>query len=141
MGVDSNLLISSKYNVKDVVKVLTGLGVVVKKEDHKGDHSFLHIELEGEPRTIYVSNTNEYGGLDVTLLSFRSNEQGIKLFRQIAAVVGGMLCENDYDGTFEMIQAPHEGNAYFVLKHTILTKAISSSDKLCHKVSEAVGYK
>jgi hypothetical protein len=140
MGVDSNLLINAKYNVKDVVKVLTGLGIKISREEHKGDHSFLVFDLESLVRTLYVARSTEYGGLDGTVLSFGSNEEGIALLKKIAAVTGGFLREGDCDNNWESIDSPHESNVDFVLKHTILTKAIADGQELCEKVAKSVGY-
>jgi hypothetical protein len=142
MGVDSKLLISARYNVKDVIKVLKGLGVTNIEEDHKGDHSFLRFEVPGHEykRQLYVAFSTEYGGLESTLLRYRSNPEGIELLRKIAAVTGGFLNENDYNSDFEMIQSPHDGNVNFILKHTILTKAITRDEELADKVAKAVGY-
>lgn len=140
MGVSSNLLINAEYNAKDVVKVLSGLNIKVTGEDHKGDHSFLSFELNNRTRNLYVARSTEYGGLDATVLSFRSDEDGISLLKKIAAVTGGFLRESDYDNNWESIDSPHESNASFVLKHTILANAITDRG-LVDKVAKAVGYK
>lgn len=142
MGVDSNLLINSKYNAKDVVKLLKALGIKDIKEDHKGDHSFLTFELEGSyTRQLYVAQSSEYGGVTGTILSYRSNDEGIALLKKIAKVLGGFLQEQDCDEQWESFHSPHAGSAEFVLKHTILTKAIVDGSDLSDKVANAIGYK
>jgi hypothetical protein len=144
MGVDSNLLINAKYNVKDVVKLITALGAKNIEERHLGDHSFVTFDVEGMGyrRQLYVAQSASYG-VEATLLMWRSNEEGIAFLKKIAAVVGGLLLESDSTSDFEGFQSPHEGNAEFVLKHTILTKAVTSkeADVMVDAMSEAIGYK
>jgi len=140
MGVSSNLLINSKYNVKDVVKLLTGLGVKVTQEKHNGDHSFLSFDQGGLLRHLYVAHSSGYGAISGTILSYSSNPEGIELFRKIAAVTGGFLQENDCGNEWESIDSPHEGNANFILKHQILSQAISDTN-IADKIANAMGYK
>lgn len=142
MGIDSKLLVSAKWNVQHIQTLLVeGLGHKLIKADHKGDHSFLYIELpSGAQRMIYVARTTGYGGLDATLLSFRSNPEGIELFRSIANVLGGFLCESDHTSDFEMIQEPHDSSARFVLDYVILRDALTDSADLSDKIADAVGY-
>ena len=142
MGVDSKLLVNAKWNVKHIETLLVeGLGHKVTKAEHKGDHSFLHVTLSnGSKRTIYVAQSCEYGGLDATLLSLRSNDEGVALFRSIAKVLGGFVCDADYNNAWECMDDPHQGNARFVLDHTVLRDALSDSSQLADKVAGAIGY-
>ncbi len=143
MGIDSTLLINAKYTVKDVVKVLTALGIESIEEDHKGDHSFLRFELKDSyKRQLLVMQDGNNGGLDSLLLSYRMNPEGIELLRKIAKVTGGFLQADDSTDAWEEIQAPHDGNAKFILKHQILTRALTSADSkdLADRVAEATGY-
>lgn len=142
MGVDSNLLINSKYNVKDVVKLITALGAKNIEEEHKGDHSFIRFDLDGSyRRQLYVAQSSEYGGLSGTILSYRSNEEGIQFLKKIAKVVGGFLQESDCGDEWQAFYAPHGGNSEFILKHQILSNAIDKSDELADKIAAATGYR
>lgn len=143
MSVDTKLLVSAKWNVKDIETLLTrGLGHKVTHAEYKGDHAFLYITLtNGSKRMIYVAHSSEHGGVHGLLLSLNSDDEAIDLFKSIAKVLGGFLCESDCGNDYEMFQEPHNGNARFVLDHVILSQAISKSNDLANKVKDAIGYK
>lgn len=143
MGVDCQLLVNSKHGVKQIeTLVKEGFGLKITQADYKGDHSFLTIEHGEDLRTwLYIAPSTEYGGLDGTILSCRLSDHNLALLKRIAKVLGGFLCESDCNNEYEAFSDPHQGNARFILDHTILVKAIDKSSELADKVGEAIGYK
>ena len=143
MSIDAKLLVSAKWNVKHIETLLVrGLGHKVDEADYKGDHAFLYVTLKtGSKRMMYVAHSSEHGGIDGLILSLNSNDEAIDLFKSIAKVLGGFLCETDTGNAYEMYQEPHDGNARFVLDHVILSQAVSKSSDLANKVKDAIGYK
>lgn len=123
MGVDSHLYVSKRWNVSDIRDILTkrmGLKVTTRFHDFALDYVILHFEVEeGEYRSLNVHSDTNVGGFPAMLLSFRSNEQGIKILRKIAETTGGIFQEEDCSGDMQEIQPPDEGNASFVVKECL----------------------
>jgi hypothetical protein len=141
MGVSANLLINAKWNVKSVETLLgEGLGLKIIGAEHKGDHSFLRFEYEGQARQMYVARSTEYGGLDGTILSLNSDADAINLFKSVMKVTGGFLRTQDCDNMWSEAQDPHAGNARFVFEHQILARAIWDGKELSDAVAKATGY-
>lgn len=136
MGVSTNLLINSKYNVKDIMILLEkGLKVKIVEDSHRGDHSFLEIDLgEENLARMYVARTTGYGGLDATVLSFGSREVTKDLLERIAEVTGGMFQPDDCEDQWKTFHPPHEGNSFWKLKRKILEEAITDGNKLYKKM-------
>ena len=142
MGIDANLLVSSKNGVAEIRKLLeNGLGFKVTSAEYREDHAFLRIvnPANNETRQIFISRSN-YAGFECTYLSLRSDDFSIGLFTRIAKVLGGFLCEQDCHDTCTVFQNPHDGNARFILDHQILTNAITDGDSLSNAVADATGY-
>ena len=142
MGVSANLLINSRHGVQDVVKVLEAIGATKIETEPKVDHAFVRFDWQGESRQLYVARSTEYGGLDGTILSFSQWGGATTILQRIAAITGGFLCESDCGDTWTGFQAPHNGNARFILVHQILTEGLTQRDaeKLADRVAEATGY-
>lgn len=141
MGVDCQLLVNAKWNVRHIKQLLIGLNYKIEKVDLNEDHSFLTIDNGSEFKTwLYVARSCNYGGVDGLLLSCRANDPNLKLLKRVSEVLGGFLCESDSDSNWEMVQEPHNGNVRFILDHTILRDAISKSNEIGDAVSDAIGY-
>ncbi len=136
MGVSTNLLINSKYNVKDIILLLSeGLKVKIVEAEHKGDHSFMYLDLGEESLArMYVARTTGYGGLDATILSFGSREVTKDLLKKIAKVTGGMFQPDDCEDQWETFDPPHEGNSFWRLKRKILEEAITDGHAFHKKI-------
>jgi hypothetical protein len=141
MGVSAKLLVNAKWNVKHIETLLVdGLGLVVSERVYNADHSFLQVEHRDQTSRLYIARSNEYGGLDGLIISTGSRTPNIELLKDLSKVLGGFLQEQDCDSDWVETQEPHNGNARFVLEHTILTDALSDSKALADKVAESIGY-
>jgi hypothetical protein len=141
MGVDSKLVINSRYGVGEIRKLIEGFGFKTKA-DYQEDHAFVTVSYPGLDFTtwLYMARSTEYGGLDSTVLSCRMNNLNIALLRRIADVVGGFLNENDTTSDWVDFQDPHNGYARFILDHVILAKGLTSGSELAKKLVKALDY-
>lgn len=141
MSINTNLIVNHKYTVGNVLTLIKALGVEVIRTEHNLDHSFITIDLnEGSYRRIYVarSNSGDYGGLDVLVLSFAKTDAAIQLFKDMSKVMGGMLQEDDSDNDWTERQPPHEGNAVWVLRNHILKNAVKNGEELCREIKKTL---
>ena len=124
MGIDTKLYLNSKYEIRDIVKVLeTRFDLVdqtVKATDYRPEHKakvrveaalpstpeFYHIFFQREGHdvrmvSLFLHHQTPIG--NCIYLSLSHNEEAILIFRTLAEVLGGMLIENDCNGTIEEI--------------------------------------
>lgn len=143
MGIDAKLLVNQKWTAQHIKTLLVqGLGREIRSEQCKLDHAFLHVvKPDGDSAMLYIAHTNEYAGLDGTLLSMRASEHNIELLKSISKVLGGFLCESDCSNDWTSHDDGHNGNSRFVVDHVILTNAETNDSALCDKISNAIGYK
>lgn len=141
MGVSANLVVNAKHGTGNIIKLVKGFGYKVETE-FKEDHAFLRFQDENEHHyQMYVARSQEYGGLDATILSFGSRPESIALLKRIAAVLGGFLQESDSGDGWVGYQDPHVNNAQFCLQHVILERGLTSDDELADKLKDVIDYK
>lgn len=130
MGVDARLYLNTRWgldNIKDVIERTQNTKVEIRSHH---DFSPGYFSFDFKDRMMNVHTYSNFPTGQVTHLSLCSNPEGIKILKDIAEVLGGVLMEQDYDGKCELIDgAMTDDNAlpYFV-KYAIVNDGIEPDD-------------
>ena len=130
MGVNTHLYLNPKWRLDDILNVIER--TQGEKPEIRSHHDFApgYFEFGFKGRSLNVHTQTQLPTGVVTLLSFRSNPEGIKILRDIADTLGGILEERDSDGQCEVIEGnmwDEDGLAYF-LKYAIVHDGIDPDD-------------
>ena len=126
MGVNTHLYLNTRWGLDDILDVIERTqGEKPQIESH---HSFApgYFTFEFKERRLNIHTQSQLPTGVVTLLSFSSNPEGIKILRDIAKTFGGILMESDFEGKCEIIEGnlcEEDGLAYF-LKYAIVHDGI-----------------
>jgi hypothetical protein len=129
MGVDTHLYISNRFSIEDVKTLLEchldGKDVKIE-HTHTPEMSLIAFKIGDDSRTMHVHRSHLPTG-PVLLLSMGRNEQAIKIMRTVGKAIGGILEENDCNGTMEVIHghlSDEDGLQYF-LKWAVITNRLT----------------
>ncbi len=130
MGVDTKLYLNPRWGLDDILTVIER--TQGERPQIKSHHDFApgYFSFDFKGRSLNVHTQTQLPTGVVTLLSLRSNPEGIKVLRDIAKVLGGILEERDSDGQCEVINGnmdDEDGLAYF-LKYAIVEDGIDPDD-------------
>lgn len=137
MGVDSNLYINARYGTEDVAKLIEKH--IPLKEGSKVEiintHTPDYHVIAFEPLDSHARQLSCFTGSDTPLgpsthLMYRSNDEGIAIFRALANVVGGYLEESDSTGTLECITgrlSENNGLPYFI-RYALINNEMKDED-------------
>lgn len=130
MGVDAHLYLNTRWGLDDIKTVIgrTQDTEVAIRSHH--DFAPGYFSFDFKDRMLNVHTYANFPTGQVTLLSLRSNPEGIKILRDVAEVLGGVLMKQDSDGECELIDgAMTEEDAlpYFV-KYAIVQDGINPED-------------
>ena len=134
MGIDTRLLISSRWELDDVRTVLKKyLDCDTTLEYCDASRSFkMAIDGNGIDRRIFILTNRRTPLGSNTYMSMRSDPQSIKIMRTIADVLGGYLNEEDTNDYYEEIDGmfyDERGLPYF-LEYAILNKDLKDVNDL-----------
>jgi len=138
MGVDTRLYISVDYRLEDIAAVLEAIGCSNIRVQHPIDGAagldYLILYLTGPTnteRTLHVHSHSPTPLGRATLLSLRSNYDGIELLRKVAEIMGGLLQLEDsveqyewYDGEL----TPDDGLTYH-LRYAVLHDGLKATSR------------
>jgi hypothetical protein len=117
MGVDAHFFVRSSVSGEDIVTALKALGKTnVRWQSTSVAPGYFNIffdskDKENQRMIHFHSNVqDEYFGMNCHLLSLRSNEESIEVFKALAAIFGGVLQEQDCDDYAEIYRVPGAGN-------------------------------
>jgi hypothetical protein len=131
MGTSTILRLDSKWELRDIIKILERtqndkVKVTAHADSLTGCYDFA---LEKLDRRIFViTNSRTPIGM-TTYMSLGANAQAVQIFRDVANVFGGLLLENDYDSKSEMINGklnPEDGIPFFA--KYLIVNGIESDD-------------
>lgn len=143
MGINAKLLINARHGAEHVEKVLKAIGAIQISTEPKVDHAYISFKWGVEERKLYVRRSNDYGGLDGTILSFNQWGEATEILQRLGEVFGGFLCKDDSVDDWTAIQEPHNGNARFILDYQIMVRGLTQKDasELSNAVARATDYK
>ena len=130
MSVDTNLYLNPKWEIRDIARVaeLTQ-GKETKTEALGGSLVGCFNIFVGDRRIFAIINNQTPIGT-MTYLSLGANEEGKKILRDIAEVLGGLFMDNDFDSKCELIEgnaSEHDALPFFV-KYAIVHDGIDPDD-------------
>ncbi len=130
MGVDTHLYLNTRWGLDDILDVIERTqGEKPKiRSHHDFAPGYFSLDFKGHSLNVFTQSQLPTG--TVTYLSFSSNPKGIKILRDIANTLGGILMESDSDGKCEVIEGnmwEEDGLAYF-LKYAIVHDGIDPND-------------
>lgn len=130
MSVDTKLYLNPKWELEDIITVLERTqGKKVKVEScHKTSPGMFHFNVGDRMITVFTNHETPIG--TVTYLSLGANNEAIKIFRDVAEILGGLLQPEDTREIHEMIQGKlddEDAMPYFV-KYAILHDGIEPDD-------------
>ena len=130
MGIDAHLYLNTRWGLDDIVAVIER--TQGEKPQITSHHDFApgYFTFAFNGRMLNVHTQTQLPTGTVTLLSFRSNPQGIKILRDIAETFGGILMESDSDGNCEIIEGnmDEENALAYFLKYAIAYDGIDPDD-------------
>lgn len=120
MGVDTKVLIDTKWTPEDVARFLKASGLSENPVVTPTHYSGYHVVKISEGRHLnFHSNSTDYP-LSCNSLTMRSDEFGQKIIKAIAKNFGGFYASQDTDGMFEEFQSPHKGNLDFMVNRAVI---------------------
>ena len=135
MGQSAILYLNPKWEMENILTILERAYNEKPKLRWCGENSTGMLwdcfEIIIKERRIFASTRSQTPIGTATHLSIGSNQEGIKILRDIAEVLGGVLQENDCgDNGFEFIDGilSGENGLTFFAKHAILEKGIGQDD-------------
>jgi len=131
MSVDTKLYLNPRWELRDIVTVLertTQKEVTIKHCDGKELLDCFEVFV-GKRRIFLIVNSSLPTG-SATYMSLGSDDEAIKIFKDVAEVLGGILMENDCDGECEIIEGAmwEEDKLPFFLKCAIIDDGINPDD-------------
>jgi len=82
-----------------------------------GNHLFMHYNLKTGPGMVMI-HKSDVGGIPALMIDMSARREKQKhLLKAIAQAYGGLLMENDMDGTIEEFQDPFCENEDFMIKN------------------------
>ena len=133
MGIDTRLLIGSKWSLKDVQDVLEyhqGIKTEIKSEVAISPNYFRLICENGRMINCHYNTFTPLG--PAFLLSMASNPEGIVMLKGIAEVIGGYLNKEDTNEEYEFYTGmlyDEDGLSYH-LKNAIIHNELADNDDL-----------
>jgi hypothetical protein len=133
MGTDTHLYLSTEWQIDDIVNVLHNVtGAEVTVEPSTNQPNCYSIDLKGDKinRSIFCITPTRCPVGNCTWMSLRSNDEGIKIFRDVAEVLGGILQPADTTEDCEMVSGKvdvEDGLPYF-LRYAIVHDNIEPDD-------------
>ena len=132
MGVDTHLYLNPKWELRDIITVLERTQkkpaeVKVHNGSLLGCYEFY---VGKNKRRIFVIVNTDLPTGAVTYMSMNSDDESLKIFRDVAKVLGGILMERDSDGECEIIEGNmnEEDALPYFLKYAIVDKGIDPDD-------------
>jgi hypothetical protein len=128
MSVDTKLYLNTRWGIDDIA-------IIIKRtQDTKleieSNHSFapgyFTFKLPDIGRMIQVHSYVQTPIGTVTLLSMAANEQGHKILKDIAEVIGGLFMDNDCDGKCELItgKLSDDDKLPYFIKYAVINDGI-----------------
>lgn len=130
MGTSTILYLNPKWEIRDIADVLERTqGKEVQIEPQSVSIVGCFNIFVGDRRIFSIVNNRTPIGT-MTYLSLGANEEGKKILRDIAEVLGGLFMDNDYDGKCELItgNADEDDGLPFFLKYAIVKDGIDPKD-------------
>jgi hypothetical protein len=132
MGVNTQLLINSKYQINDIVRVIERTRQTKVTVNTTHDYNYLRLSFKdgvtGEERdmSIFLNCTKSIGNF--TLLDLGMWGSSVGIMENIAEVFGGLICENDCEDKWEFINGVmNENNSLFLWKEGAIEGKINTS--------------
>lgn len=131
MSVDTKLYLNPRWELRDIVTVLertTQKEVTIKHCDGKELLDCFEVFV-GKRRIFLIVNSSLPTG-SVTYMSLGSDDEAIKIFKDVANILGGILMENDCDGKCEIIEGAmwEENSLPYFVRHAIVDEGIMPDD-------------
>lgn len=124
MGVDANLFLSHKWEVRNIQDILKNhLGITEQKiEFHtwSPDYMTISFDFKTEARTLHVHTRSDLGGFKGILLSLRAWGNAVEILTAIANVTGGFLVPQDCEEECLIINEAEQGNLKFLVDHALI---------------------
>jgi hypothetical protein len=142
MGVDIQLFISHRWEVRDVQDVLESLyGKVGYSASHTPDMAILDFKYSAdEPRSMYVHINSEMAGFRGMFLRFRATYGHSKeIMEAIAKRLGGFLNYEDVNDDYVAFPMCGQGNLDFHVKHAI-THGETDGENLQEFAEKAIAF-
>lgn len=132
MGVDTRLLINSKWEIEDVRDILEHhFNIKAKMISRASSHSTYYQLDCDNGRTINCHYNQDSPIGNCVLLSLHSDKQGIKILQQIATVTGGFLNEEDFNEKYKQIMGmfwDEDGLSYHYKYAAVHNELASNAD-------------
>jgi hypothetical protein len=133
MSTDTRLYLNPKWELRDIITILertqdkpVKVKVFGEEDTHLVGMFYLYV---GERQITVFTNADTPIGT-MTYLSLGANAEAVKIFKDIAEVLGGLLQPEDYKENFEMIQSKlnnDDAMPYFI-KYAILHDGVEPND-------------
>ena len=141
MGVDTRLIINSKWSLEDIKETVRAhLDVSVEwRATHTPSYNIFVFTHEGEERQMNVHTSYPTPIGPAVLLSLRHNDQAVRIMTVIAKALGGFLQPEDYAATYECFEGilyNDDGLPYF-LKHAVIHDELKDNHDF-HGLNESI---